>query len=113
VDLLPNRVRDTWGPARASSCRPTREEPEHPTRLKLAHEPTDGRRMRVGLLGALLRGRVPQEPDRADHFIAPWDGVHNPERELGNSGRPRQRLPLEMAPSMRRPLDTFNIYYVA
>jgi hypothetical protein len=47
-------------------------------------------------LGALLRGRVPQEHDWTDDFIAPLDGVHKPERELGKIGRPRQRLPLEM-----------------
>jgi hypothetical protein len=52
-------------------------QPEHPARLKLAHEPTDGKRMRVRLTGALLRGRVPQEHDGADDFRAPLDGVHN------------------------------------
>jgi hypothetical protein len=97
VDCLPNRVRDARGPARAFAFCPTREEPAHPARLKLAHEPTDGIRMRVGLIGALLRGRVPQEHGWTDDFIAPLDGVHKPERELGKIGRPRQRLPLEMA----------------
>ena len=96
VDCLPNRVRDARGPAQASSCCPTREEAEHPARLKLAHEPTDGIRMRVCLISALLRGRVPQEHDGADDFIAPLDGVHKAERELGKIGRPRQRFPLEM-----------------
>jgi hypothetical protein len=72
-------------------------QPEHPARLKLAHEPTDGKRMRVRLTGALLRGRVPQEHDGADDFRAPLDGVHNAARELGKIGRARQRLPLAMA----------------
>jgi hypothetical protein len=53
--------------------------------------------MRVRLTGALLRGRVPQEHDWADDFRASLDGVHKAARELGNIGRPRQRLPLEMA----------------
>jgi hypothetical protein len=72
-------------------------QPEHPARLKLAHEPTDGKRMRVRLTGALLRGRVPQEHDGADDFRAPLHGVHNVARGLGKIGGARQRLPLAMA----------------
>jgi hypothetical protein len=97
VEFWPDRVRYVWDPARASHLHPTREEPEHPARLKLAHEPTDGKRMRVRLTGALLRGRVPQKHGGADDFRAPLDGVHNVARELGNIGRARQRLPLAMA----------------
>jgi hypothetical protein len=52
--------------------------------------------MRLGLMGALLRGHVPQEHDGADDFIAPLDRVHKTEHELGKIGRPRQGLPLEM-----------------
>jgi len=97
VEFWPDRVRYVWNPARASHLHPTREQPEHPARLKLAHEQTDGTRIRVRLTGALLRGRVPQEHDGADDFRAPLDGVHNAARELGNIGRARQRLPLAMA----------------
>jgi hypothetical protein len=97
VEFWPDRGRYVWDPARASHLHPTREQPEHPARLKLAHEPTDGKRMRVRLTGALLRGRVPQEHDGADDFRAPLDGVHNAARELGKIGRARQRLPLAMA----------------
>jgi len=97
VEVWPDRGRYVWDPPRASHLHPTREQPEHPARLKLAHEPTDGKRLRVRLTGALLRGRVPQEHDGADAFRAPRDGVHNAARELGNIGRARQRLPLAMA----------------
>jgi hypothetical protein len=97
VECWPDRGRYVWDPARASHLHPTREQPEHPARLKLAHEPTDGKRMRVRLTGALLRGRVPQEHNGADDFRAPLDGVHNVAHELGNIGRAPQRLPLAMA----------------
>jgi hypothetical protein len=97
VEFWPDRVRYVWDPARAFHLHPTREQPEHPARLKLAHEPTDGTRMRVHLTGALLRGPVPQEHDGADDFRAPLDGVHNVARELGKIGRARQRLPFAMA----------------
>jgi hypothetical protein len=89
---------DTCGiPRVPPTSTPRGSSPSHPARLKLAHEPTDGKRMRVRLTGALLRGRVPQEHDGADDFRAPLDGVHNGARGLGNIGRARQRLPLAMA----------------
>jgi len=40
---------------------------------------------------------VPPAHDWADDCSAPLDGVHNAAREVGNSGRARQRLPLAMA----------------
>jgi hypothetical protein len=97
VDFSPNRVRDARGPACASYFHATREKPGHPTRLKLAHEPTDGIQLRVCLIGVPLRGRVPQEHDGAEDFIARLDGVHKTARELGKIGRPHQCLPPEMA----------------
>jgi hypothetical protein len=76
VDLLPDHVRDRPNPSPALHLDGVRQQPEHPVLPEMPHKPPDRVRVGLGGLRPLRNGIRVKEDERADHFIAPLDLIH-------------------------------------